>query len=240
MFCHRIRISLLVLKFGCGLRVDNISKFSRQILHLGAGVWPAAVYYKQTKEGEGWPEVEVGGERGRVERGNILAQGGAHRGKTHRCRDWNWGCYTDCWVWWELKNSQTWNITVFIRHGTRDNLSFQRFEYLMWIWLCWLWKLPCLLYFECRKANRYQKYKSVELGDQQVFFLSSSLSCCQYFEINPCAAAVAWPWPPWHWINRGAGVRHNHQRLRQVRQLTPLFSHTLHSHHIPSPLSNLT
>ena len=164
MFCHRIRISLLVLKFGCGLRVDNISNFSRQILHLGAGVWPAAVYYKQTKEGEGWPEVEVGGERGRVERGNILAQGGAHRGKTHRCRDWNWGCYTDCWVWWELKNSQTWNITVFIRHGTRDNLSFQRFEYLMWIWLCWLWKLPCLLYFECRKANRYQKYKSVELA----------------------------------------------------------------------------
>ena len=49
------------------------------------------MYYKQTKEGEGWPEVEVGGERGRVERGNILAQGGAHRGKTHRCRDWNWG-----------------------------------------------------------------------------------------------------------------------------------------------------
>ena len=106
-----------------------------------------------------------GGLRLRLEeRGNILAQGGAHRGKTHRCRDWNWGCYTDCWVWWELKNSQTWNITVFIRHGTRDNLSFQRFEYLMWIWLCWLWKLPCLLYFECRKANRYQKYKSVELA----------------------------------------------------------------------------
>ena len=90
------------------------------------------------------------------------------------------------------------------------------------VWAQWAGKRERAKRFQIQFAH----FSSVQSAPGQKIsyfsFLLSTFPLSSNLDKNgPISAAVTWPRPPWHWVDRGAGVGHSDQRFCQVSDLPP-------------------